>query len=191
LLAVACAGVVIDRLTFPGARDALAAFERHADARCAPAELRTARVVAERCLQECDRRAPVERRHNYPAAYPAERQASLLLREAGRTEPLVPVGQRWGYWDWLGGHRSAAAGFVREIVGNPFRPVALDPMWLTADVLALARGIYDERAFDRMPILADALQDAGCNSADLLSHLREPGEHVRGCWALDLLLGKG
>ena len=188
LLAVACAGLVVDRLSFPGAREALGAFERHADGRCAPADLRAARVVAERCLQDCDRRAPVERRHNYPGAYPAERKAALLLREAGRTEPNVPVGQRWGYWDCLGGHCPAAAGLVRDIFGNPFRPVAADPAWRTSDVLALARGIYDEKAFDRLPILADALQDAGCDSPGLLNHLREPGEHVRGCWALDLLL---
>jgi hypothetical protein len=65
-----------------------------------------------------------------------------------------------------------------------------DPSWLTSTVLALAEGIYQERAFDRMPILADALQDAGCDNEDILSHCRQPGEHVRGCWALDLVLGK-
>jgi hypothetical protein len=80
---------------------------------------------------------------------------------------------------------------VHEIFGNPFRPVALDPLWLTTDVLALARGIYDERAFDRMPILADALQDAGCDNDDVLRHCRDAKQtHVRGCWALDLLLNK-
>lgn len=80
---------------------------------------------------------------------------------------------------------------IRDIFGNPFRPVALDPAWLTSDVLALARGIYDDRAFDRMPILADALQDAGCTNDDLLSHCRDAKQlHVRGCWAVDLVLGK-
>jgi hypothetical protein len=79
---------------------------------------------------------------------------------------------------------------LRDIFGNPFRPVAVDPAWLTSDVLALAQGIYDERAFDRMPILADALQDAGCDNDDILNHCRGPGPHVRGCWVVDLLLGK-
>jgi len=55
----------------------------------------------------------------------------------------------------------------------------------------LATTIYEERAFDRLPILADALEEAGYDSAELLAHLRGPGRHVRGCWALDLLLGKG
>ena len=83
------------------------------------------------------------------------------------------------------------AKLFREVVGNPFRPVAFDPAWRTTDVLLLARGIYEERAFDRMPILADALQDAGCDSDDILSHLRDTKQtHVRGCWALDLVLGK-
>ena len=80
---------------------------------------------------------------------------------------------------------------LREVFGNPFRPVRADPSWLTSDVLLLARGIYDEKAFDRMPILADALQDAGCDNADVLDHCRQPGEHVRGCWVIDMLLGMG
>jgi hypothetical protein len=87
--------------------------------------------------------------------------------------------------------RKALAALLRDIFGNPFRPVALDPVWLTADVPALARGIYDERAFDRMPILADALQDAGCNDAEILSHCADArNPHTRGCWVLDLVLGR-
>jgi hypothetical protein len=82
------------------------------------------------------------------------------------------------------------ADALRCIFGNPFRPVASDPSWLTSDVLALAEGIYQERAFDRLPILADALQDAGCDNADVLTHCRQPGEHVRGCWVVDLLTGR-
>jgi hypothetical protein len=78
------------------------------------------------------------------------------------------------------------------VFGNPFRPVEADPSWLTSDVLALARGIYEEKAFDRMPILADALQDAGCANEDVLTHCRDTTvRHVRGCWVVDLVLGKG
>ncbi len=67
----------------------------------------------------------------------------------------------------------------------------IDPAWRTSDVVALARGIYDDRAFDRMPILADALQDAGCNSDDILNHCRDTNTpHARGCWVVDLVLGK-
>jgi hypothetical protein len=79
---------------------------------------------------------------------------------------------------------------VQDIFGNTFRPLSLDPTWLTSTVLALATGIYNEKAFDRMPILADALQDAGCDDDEILNHCRQPGEHVRGCWCVDLLLQK-
>jgi hypothetical protein len=79
---------------------------------------------------------------------------------------------------------------AREIYGNPFRPVTADPSWLTSTVVALAEGIYADRAFDRLLILADALQDAGCENADILDHCRCDGTHVRGCWVVDLVLGK-
>ena len=72
----------------------------------------------------------------------------------------------------------------------PFRPIRLDPAWLTPAVSYFAQCIYDERDFDCSPVLADALEEAGCTDADILSHCRQPGEHVRGCWLLDLLLGK-
>ncbi len=79
---------------------------------------------------------------------------------------------------------------LRCIFGNRFRRAGIDPLWLTPNVVALAGTIYDDRAFDRMPILADALEDAGCDNADILAHCRGGGEHVRGCWVVDLLLGK-
>jgi hypothetical protein len=67
----------------------------------------------------------------------------------------------------------------------------IDPSWQTTDVKAIALGIDRDQAFDRMPILADALQDAECNNDDLLNHLRDTAAtHVPGCWALDLVLGK-
>jgi hypothetical protein len=84
----------------------------------------------------------------------------------------------------------AIALVVHDIFGNPFRPVTLNPSWLTSTVLALANGIYTEKAFDRMPILADALQDAGCDNEDILNHCRQVGEHVRGCFVVDLLTGR-
>ena len=74
---------------------------------------------------------------------------------------------------------------------EPVRYVSLQPCWLTSTVVALATGIYDESAYDRMPILADALQDAGCTNEDVLNHCRDANQvHVRGCWVVDLVLGK-
>ena len=79
---------------------------------------------------------------------------------------------------------------LREILGNPFHQVTLDSSWLPSTVMHLANSIYQDRAFDRMPILADAMEDAGCDNAEILNHCRQPGVHVRGCWLVDLLLGK-
>jgi hypothetical protein len=80
--------------------------------------------------------------------------------------------------------------YLRDIFGSPSRLVMIDRHWLTPTVVALVQAIYSDRSFDRMPILADALEDAGCTNADILSHCRGPRPHVLGCWVMDLLLGK-
>ena len=92
--------------------------------------------------------------------------------------------------DWARNLAAKPLQLVRDIFGNPFRPVTFDPRWRSTDVVGLARGIYEDRAFDRMPLLADALMDAGCDEDQLLAHCRSEGPHVRGCWVVDLVLGK-
>lgn len=82
------------------------------------------------------------------------------------------------------------ADLLREIVGNPFRAVVVDPSWLTPSIVRLAEAAYEEQDFARLPILADALEDVLCDRVELLSHLRSTTPHVRGCWALDQLLFK-
>jgi hypothetical protein len=82
------------------------------------------------------------------------------------------------------------ANLLRDLFGNPFAPVTLSPTWRTASVVAVARGIYVERQFDELPILADALEEAGCEDTRVLNHCRQLGEHARGCWLLDGLLGQ-
>jgi hypothetical protein len=81
-------------------------------------------------------------------------------------------------------------GLLRDIFGNPFAHVTVEPTWLTPAVVKLAQTIYDDQAFNKMAALADALEKAGCDNHDILAHCRGPGPHVRGCWALDLVLGK-
>jgi hypothetical protein len=81
---------------------------------------------------------------------------------------------------------------LRDICGNLFYVVRVDPAWLAwneATVRRLARGIDSAGAFDRLPILADALEEAGCADRILLEHCRRPDGHVRGCWVVDLLRG--
>ena len=82
---------------------------------------------------------------------------------------------------------------IREIGGNPFQPITVEPAWLAWNgetVVALARTIAAEKRFKDMPILADALEDAGCTSTAITDHCRGPGLHTRGCWLIDLLLAK-
>jgi hypothetical protein len=86
--------------------------------------------------------------------------------------------------------RKSQANVLRDIFGNPFRPTTLDLRWLTATVIDLATAVYQEKAFDRMGILGDALMDVGCDGDEIIGHCRGEGVHVRGCWAIDLLLGK-
>jgi hypothetical protein len=100
--------------------------------------------------------------------------------------------------DPLGGRKRGASPseereqcrLLRCIFGNPFQPPAMSTVWLTPTVSAMAREMYVDREFSAMPILADALQDAGCDDANILDHCRGPGPHVRGCCVVDLLLGK-
>jgi hypothetical protein len=85
----------------------------------------------------------------------------------------------------------ALAEPLRCVIGDPVHSVTADLSWLTSTVVNLARQVYDSHDFSPMPILADALQDAGCDNPDVLEHCRGPGPHVRGCWVVDLVLGKG
>ncbi len=93
--------------------------------------------------------------------------------------------------------KAAHSDLLREIFGNPFRPVSIKPAWLTPTVSNLATVAYEERVLPsgeldpaRLAVLADALEEAGCDNADILNHLRSPGPHVRGCWPVDLLTGR-
>jgi hypothetical protein len=86
------------------------------------------------------------------------------------------------------------AAYLCGLFCDVFRPGRIDVAaflaWNDGTLSRMAKAIYDDRAFDRLPILADALEDAGCDNTDILAHCRQPGEHVRGCWVVDLLLGK-
>jgi len=88
---------------------------------------------------------------------------------------------------------AAQCVLIRDVFGNPFRPVSIDPVyvrWQDGTIPKLAKAIYEERGFDRLPILAETLQEAGFHDQQILAHCRQPGMHIRGCWVVDLLLGK-
>jgi hypothetical protein len=144
-------------------------------------------------------------RQNLEDAFAGLDEALDELLPSGEFEALERLAEcmwpsEWPYKDWWVSQtptwlveRKAQACLVRDVFGNLFRDVAVDPAWLgwkDGTVIKLAQGIYDDRAFDRLPVLADALEEAGCDNAYILAHCRQPGEHVRGCWAVDLLLGQ-
>jgi hypothetical protein len=108
-----------------------------------------------------------------------------LLWQFAVGTPMVPM------FEWFFPQPSAlGCELVRDIVGNPFRPAPFDPRWRTAAATELARAAYESRDFGALPILADALQEAGCEDAEVLAHCRAGGPHVRGCWVVDGVLGK-
>jgi hypothetical protein len=84
---------------------------------------------------------------------------------------------------------AAQADLLRCVAGSPFREVRFEPGWRSSNVVGLARGIYRDRAFDRLPILSDALLDAGCNEEAIVTHCRDGRPHTRGCWVVDLIFG--
>src|SRR5262245_10134085 len=86
--------------------------------------------------------------------------------------------------------RIAQCDLLRDLFGNPFRPVAFDPAWASFAVTSVATHVYERYAWEDLPILGDALEDAGCDDEQVLSHCRDGGEHVRGCWVVDAVLGK-
>jgi hypothetical protein len=88
------------------------------------------------------------------------------------------------------GMSAVQAHLFRDVLGNPFRPVPFNPVWRTPAAVALARSMYEERRFEDMPLLGDALEEAGCTDAQVLAHCRQAGEHVRGCCVVDLVLGR-
>jgi hypothetical protein len=170
--------------------DALDAAERHADGLIAWSTLRKRKQLMARLRNAL----PAGEGGTSPT--PAHRAMALVVLTTtpfgSAGDQPVPVNVCIGiaggaFLPELAGHLPP---LLRDVFGNPFRPATLDPLWVTSDVHGLASGIYQDRAFDRLPILADALLDAGCENEDVLSHLRSDGPHVRGCWALDLILGK-
>ena len=110
----------------------------------------------------------------------------------------VPYGWRDAYrvaetaWNFAADRPAEARAQERLahcLFGNPFRLTTFDPAWCTPTTTAVAQAIYEDRRFADLPILADALEEAGCADADILDHLRSGGEHYRGCWPVDLCLG--
>jgi hypothetical protein len=181
-------------------REAVEAAERHADGESGAADLQRARERAEPLLLM----PPTFDAFAWAAsvacaaddALEAARNARESLRQQAVREAAyeVPPGQDEAEADAEASayENQAQCELLREVFGNPFRPVSVDPAWLgwgNGSVAHLAHLIYENGQYADLPYLADALEDAGCTEEGLLRHLREDGGHVRGCWALDAVLG--
>jgi hypothetical protein len=182
LFAAACCRLVWDDLPFEECRVAVQLGERYADGLATAAELGSAARALNRLI------APERGCH----ARLAQAASRLLRPRFSRVNA-----------DWVAAMARTGRGkgvlaarqcdVVRDVIGTPLRRVvvSVSDRSRKAGVLGLAQGIYDRRAFDRLPALGDALADAGCDSADVLAHCRVPGVHTRGCWVIDCLLERG
>ncbi len=202
LFAVACIRPVMKRLPpaprLQGVFDATESFAEGSLTRTQVAQIRKTIKTAQRAL------GPVTNNRAEVNVGPVEEATYEILRALDcATVPTLSL--------WLSAEfaQQAVAAFARpawrdacdraaldhvalarDIFGNPFRPVAFDPAWRCADATGIAARMYDSRDFSAMPVFADALEEAGCTHPDILLHCREPGVHVRGCWVVDLVLGK-
>ena len=181
LFACGCCRHVWDQLLSDLARDTVDATERQADALPGGSDI----------LQSFDIWSQIDQEGGWlqnkisRGLYLAGRDGWSGAREvAWETSFLAPRRKE----------RQYQTALLRCIIGSSlFRPVIADPAWLTwqnGTILKLAQAIYQERAFDGLPVLADALEEAGCTNNDILDHCRKQREHVRGCWVVDLILGE-
>lgn len=198
LFACACCRLVWPRMKDEHCRHAVEVAERYADGLADPKQLAMVRPPALRAAH---------RRGEYAwAAYWAANnriegtiENVLLVVSEGTERDAAQAAQAAGTDQMAAWNNASADGIcrqahlLRDLFGNPFRPVSFDPNWLRWQgglLPKMARTIYDERRFDELPILADALEEAGCGERALLDHCRAGGEHARGCWVVDLLMEK-
>jgi hypothetical protein len=173
LFACACCRRIWDDLPDERSRNAVEAAERYADG-LIPRRVMTA---AMRSLAGADYHSPRGVARDATLVDASLAAYSVLLQEVS-----APLNQ---------------AALLADIFGNPFRSFPISPAWMTFTVVSLAQATYTAHVLpagalepERLAVLADALEELGCDNADILSHLRGAGPHVRGCWAVDLLLGK-
>jgi hypothetical protein len=168
--------------------NAIEVAERKADGLAANEEVQEAREAAKGVPRIR------EKLHGTPAEWAASAPVFLLNPSAGEFTETAPI--RAAIALEKGGVTTQDAEervqfeLLRDIFGSPFRSVSFDPAWRTSAVVSLARSMYDSLDFSTIPILADALQEAGCENVGILNHCRSAGPHVRGCWVVDLALGK-
>jgi hypothetical protein len=196
LFAVACCRHLLEQVTVnPWDEDAVNVAERFADGLASPDELQAAVEAttsdwtpAYACTAAASPAGGVDAAFFAAdnAAHAAGEHAAFLVEESSEGLPAFTAGQA--------AEIAVQVSLLRDTFGNPFQPVTIDPSWRAwngGTAVNLAAAIYADRAFDRLPLLADALEDAGCADPAILGHCRGGGKHVRGCWVVDLLREQG
>jgi hypothetical protein len=197
LFACACGRRIWHLLTDERSKEAIEVAERFVDGLAGDEELQNAMRAADQARHEFEEARSTRQENNadhaagcavwaayyndFPNWGPEEAALARMWENVQRGMP----------WELAKAQEQAQqCGLVRDLFGNPFHPSIIDPSWRTLDVVTLAGHIYFDRAFEQMQELADALEDACCDNADVLTHCRSGGTHVRGCWVVDLLLQK-
>ncbi len=182
LFAAACCRRVWHFLTGVQSREAVEIAERFADGRSAEEEREKAQSIA----------AEVRNLGGMAAKWTASasaRTGAIMVVDAAGQAAACPPGQEYDPSKWELEWREQCV-LLRDIFGNPFQPITINPDWITSTVKALAQKIYEDRTFDQLPLLADELEKAGCADPEILGHCRGVGVHVKGCWVVDLVLGR-
>ena len=179
LFACACCWRILPMLD-DRSRQAVAIAERHAEG------LATAEEVADACHQaHCAIVATWQ-----PGMDPCLEYAAAAIHYALNHPQSARAYAALATGGGQDAERRVQADLLRDVFGNPFRPARLDAAWRTPTVLAIAADIYHNDAFSEMPVLGDALEDAGCDDSDVLDHARHARPHVRGCWLVEGLLAR-
>ncbi|HJZ55496.1 MAG TPA: STAS domain-containing protein [Gemmataceae bacterium] len=176
LFAVACGRRLGHLLGNAACRRAMELAEAHAEGRTTDEDLEAAYQAASVAVAQ--------------AEYRGQLGASMGAAAASADPNVTQAAWQAAAWAGEINGPEPQLALLADVFGNPFRPPRLDPAWLTPHVRDLAQAIDQESDFDSMPALGDALRAAGCDDAELLAHCAEEAEHVRGCWAIDLILGK-
>jgi hypothetical protein len=191
LFGCACCRRFWDHLPDPRSKAAIEASEKFADDEIDRKALGRARLAAASAAHK----APIP--PNASGTRWTAEDAAQILCNLGPSDVVVACSARCLFATANLGLRTQAeeeveqAKLIRDIFGNPFHVVAFRSTWRSDTVVSLAKHMYVSRDFSPMPILADALQDAGCETESILRHCRDEAQpHVRGCWVVDLVLGK-
>jgi hypothetical protein len=193
LLACAYCRAIWDQLVDPRSRDAVELAERFADGQANKDELATAYEAAYEVAFGLSSELHLindPRNQECRAASVAASTADAIAFHGALVASIGSISLAEGYTAADRKRDALICDLLRCVFGNPYQPVAVEPFWIKWNdgiIPKIAQGIYAERAFDRMPILHDALLDAGCDNADILTHCRSGGIHVRGCWVVDIL----